>query len=261
MAIGLFAATGDPLAGGLILYASAGWPSIRSAIWLAKVDPIRERRRALIAFLISTAGWRAALVAAAAAFLGIIYDEINGNPANMRSFAALGIVIALGVTVAAGAGLVGIFFAMAKGIRVFVAPHLYSFSGSDYQRLFGKAMRDRYNHAIFVIGCSIFGTTFILGITLSVLLSNPAVVPAWSLNIGRIVLTVGFLVAIPLFAWLMGMLAAIDASECWPPYVETYEEYRAIRAGDRLMSYPSIRGRRKPSDFPANDDWTSSSQQ
>src|SRR6185312_8713422 len=125
----LYEFTAQPGPAALVACAKFGWPDVRTAFWLRRVDPDRLRGRACFWSYLTFALWKVAMMATVAmiviGFLSVIFDRLQRQPPANNN----GVSPVLGGALAAAAigfGLsfpttyIALWLALRSGIRLWL---------------------------------------------------------------------------------------------------------------------------------------------
>lgn len=224
ISVAVYFATGSPLLASSIPYLAAAEPSIQSGIWLRFHDPLAARGKTCCWFYLATAGWMAATTAFFHVVLFMVISGFSqaGPPRAgplIEEFARVMIALLVGLGISTIVGIIGMVCAFRRKLRVFVTPRLYKRCGGDFANI-GAATgrRQLFNHAIFIVAGAVFVPPAALGLAMSMFgidAQNPAKMSPVQ-TAGLLLIGIGTVTAIPVYAYFSHRIVARNASECWP---------------------------------------------
>lgn len=211
-----------PLWSALLPYLIVVWPSVQSAIWLRRLDPIPERGRACFWFYLAAGGWKAA----SAAFLTVLFimlvDEVTGRRADMDQFAHTmwALIIGTGLTILFG--VVGSTVAMKHQWRIFVIPNLYFMSGGDFSRIDTTITPYQgLNHAIYVVAISLYTPFMLIAVStffVAILLDPESVLASVLIAMDFVLMFGGAAVLLPVYGAYSDLVVALSTLDCWSEF-------------------------------------------
>ncbi|HEX4071408.1 MAG TPA: hypothetical protein VHX68_09570 [Planctomycetaceae bacterium] len=219
IAAGIFVATGDFLLGSLLPYVWAAWPSVESAFWLRKKDPVRERGKTCFWFYLSAGSWRAALSAFLIVVVFAVIEGTAGIPPNMDDFARTMVVLLVGISLSSLFGIFGTAGALRRRIRVWVTPGLKKICHGDFDALAGATEAGRFNYTFIVLMTSVFVPILTVGGLMAMLGATgkgPNAPHSTVESAGLGVLLLGPIAAVPGYVYLATRIDAKSARDCWP---------------------------------------------
>lgn len=217
LAIGVivYAVTKNVFLGALLCSLRAGWPVVQSWRVIRAVDRLPRRRRVLFLFYCATACWRTAASALISILVFILFDKALGHKVDFDHITATLLVLFGGIVFNTVIGLAGVICAVASGQRVWVNPTLFKMV-KRWARTRDEAefARPRFNYVIFTIGTAVSLPSLIPGLVLLSFVGQAG--QALYVNLGFVLLLLGFPIAIASYFYLSHRIVAWTPNDCWP---------------------------------------------